>query len=125
MDRWNRRVFLATVASFAGAAALSSELASATEPTPDAMAQADLWARGYLDGYDQAISRVAELNTPSAVVAGALYDFMGRLTTLDEPITISREHTVYAILDAFKAWAADRGLNVEVADVSHWQKRLT
>lgn len=85
----------------------------------------DVYAKGYLDGLDQQMQGIKRLDVPSAVVVGALYDFMGRLTTLDEPITVSRSHTVYGVMDAFQAWATDRGLDINVADIQHWQERLS
>ena len=71
-----------------------------------------------------AAERAVLINTQRAIVVGALYDFMGWLTTRDEPITVSRSHTVYAVMDSFQAWAKERGLDINAADVEHWQKRL-
>src|SRR5678816_1138667 len=58
------------------------------------------------------------------LIAGALYDFMGRLTAVDAPITLSRHHTPDRLLDVFKEWATDRGRNTEEADVQGWRFHL-
>lgn len=137
----------------AALAVISAGLIAPVQPAlaspADAMAEADRYAQGYLAGFEQGYDRgrgngisigfqegweIGEPQgyeratlraAPSAVVVGAFYDFLGRLTTLDEPITVSRSHEVYAILDAFTAWAKDRGLDIDKADVEHWQRRLT
>lgn len=87
---------------------------------PTDMALADAYGDGWNAGHGQA----TRISVPSAVVAGALYDFMGCLTTRDDPITLSRNHTVYDLMDAFTAWANERGLNVDAADVERWSERL-
>lgn len=148
----NRRDLLTSIAATVGVAALASSTPNPVEagaPPPNAMTDADLWAKGYLAGYGQgfdgaegtaykrgyhdgwdsgermAAERAVLLNTQGAIVVGALYDFMGWLTTRDEPITVSRSHTVYAVMDSFQAWAKERGLDIEEADVLGWQRRLT
>lgn len=109
-------------------AALGAFLALApvarAEPATESLTDGDIYAQGYLAGLDQQIEGIKRLDVPSAVVVGALYDFMGRLTTLDRPVTVSRHHEVYGVLDAFEAWARERGLDVSQADVEHWQERL-
>jgi hypothetical protein len=61
----------------------------------------------------------------SRIVAGALFDFMGRLTMLEEPITLSGHHEPHQLLEIFKAWADERGLDTNEADVEDWQASLT
>jgi hypothetical protein len=145
MAKQTRRGFLAAVVATAGATALP--VAASAAPV-DAMPEADLWAKGYLAGYGQGFDgaegiaytrgyhdgwdigermgreRSEQTNTEAAVVVGALYDFMGWLTTRDEPITVSRSHTVYAVMESFQAWAKERGFNIDAADVEGWQRRL-
>jgi hypothetical protein len=53
-------------------------------------------------------------------IAGALFDFMGRLTTLDEPVTLSGRHDAGVIIPIAEAWAGERGLSLDEADVSGW-----
>lgn len=141
----NRRDVLTSFAATVGAIALApSVAAAAAAPERDATAEADRWAQGYLVGYGQGLGNgetagfhdgwdagertgyasAEQQAAPTAVVVGALYDFMGRLTTLDEPLTVSRGHTVYALLEAFQAWAEERGLDIRAADVARWQERL-
>ncbi len=54
-------------------------------------------------------------------IAGALYDFMGHLTTREDVTIASARHTPNDLLDAFCEWAAKRGLDPNDADVEHWQ----
>lgn len=120
-----RRALFGKIATAAAVVAVGP-VVTAAEATPvrDTMADADLWANGYLAGLDQQMADVKRVDVPNAVVVGALYDFMGRLTTLDEPITVSRSHEVYGVMEAFQAWARDRGLDINVADVEHWHERV-
>lgn len=53
-------------------------------------------------------------------ISGALFDFIGYLTTLDEPITFSSKHEVPIALDCLKKWAEKRGLDLDGADVQNW-----
>lgn len=55
-----------------------------------------------------------------SIIAGALFDFMGHLTTLPKTIQAGASETPYDVMDAFKAWAHDRGLNIEKAMVQDW-----
>jgi hypothetical protein len=58
------------------------------------------------------------------LIAGALFDFMGRLTTLEDPITLSSKHEPHRLLEVFTEWAAERRLNTHNADVQRWQFRI-
>ena len=53
-------------------------------------------------------------------VAGALYDFMGYLTTRYDHLAVGATHNCVPLLDKFKDWAALRGLDIEAADVEGW-----
>ena len=55
-----------------------------------------------------------------SIIAGAIYDFMGHLTTLPKTIKAGGSETPYDVMDAFKIWAHDRGLNIEKAMVQDW-----
>lgn len=59
-----------------------------------------------------------------AMIAGALFDFLGYLTTRPEPLTLGSEHEAPPAVDALQAWASERGLSLEHADVHRWQQRL-
>lgn len=65
------------------------------------------------------------MSTTHELIAGALYDFMGRLTTGEEEITLSGHHEPHRLLAIFEAWAAERRLNVANADVQHWSFRIS
>ena len=58
------------------------------------------------------------------IVAGALYDIMGRLTTSKEPLIFSENHQAYPAVEFLTEFAHDRGLNMEGADVEGWQRWL-
>ena len=64
------------------------------------------------------------MSTTHQLIAGALYDFMGRLTSQPDEITLSSHHEPHRLLEIFSEWAAERRLNVEDADVQHWQFRI-
>jgi hypothetical protein len=55
-----------------------------------------------------------------SMIAGALFDFVGYLTTLDEPVTFSGKHDATAALDLLGEWASQRGLDLDEADVKGW-----
>jgi hypothetical protein len=57
------------------------------------------------------------------VVSGALFDFMGRLTTLDEPIAVGGSEECSPILDVAEEWAEERGLDLGGADVTNWNDK--
>ena len=52
-------------------------------------------------------------------VAGALFDFLGDLTSGDE-LTVGGSHECTPALDRLKVWADRRGLDIEDADVQNW-----
>jgi hypothetical protein len=64
------------------------------------------------------------MSTTHQLIAGALFDFLGRLTSGDEEITLSGHHEPHRALDILKEWAAERRLNLEGADVLHWNFRI-
>jgi len=55
-----------------------------------------------------------------SIIAGALFDFMGRLTTLPKTIKTGDVHTPHDLLDVFTVWAKERGLSIEKAMVQDW-----
>lgn len=59
-----------------------------------------------------------------ALIAGALFDFLGYLTSRDEALTLSGHHHAMPAVDALSAWAATRGLDLDVADVERWHEHL-
>lgn len=60
----------------------------------------------------------------SKIVAGALFDFVGMLTTLAEPLTVWSGAEPHIILDKLQTWAAERGLSLSAPYVEGWVKEL-
>jgi hypothetical protein len=84
-------------------------------------------------GHDAAITALrtaiesAEKQEPVAhsVVAGALFDFMGWLTSRDKRLTLSSTDEAGPAVEATTEFAKMRGLRLEDAQVEHWQAILT
>ena len=55
-----------------------------------------------------------------ARISGALFDFMGYLTTRDPPVVAGSCCSPNEVLDAFEDWAASRGLSYSDAEVRSW-----
>ncbi len=124
----SRRGFLGTVLALIGLVAVAPA-AEAVESVPDRVADdpllgLDLWEHGYEVGERMGYEGAKLIVVPSAVVAGALYDFMGHLTS-GEPMTLGRSYTVLSLMGAFEEWAKERGLDVNNADVQGWADRLS
>jgi len=68
----------------------------------------------------------AEKQEPVAhsVVAGALFDFMGWLTSRDKRLTLSSTDEASPAVEAITEFAKMRGLRLEDAQVEHWQAIL-
>jgi hypothetical protein len=69
----------------------------------------------------------AEKQEPVAhsVVAGALFDFMGWLTSRDKRLTLSSTDEAGPAVEAITEFAKMRGLSLDDAQVEHWQAILT
>ncbi|MGH8037066.1 MAG: hypothetical protein ACREPC_00260 [Stenotrophomonas sp.] len=61
----------------------------------------------------------------SGVVAGALFDFLGFLTTRDKVISLGSTETPHDAMDALEEWASTRGLQLDEPAVADWQERGT
>lgn len=59
------------------------------------------------------------------LVSGAIYDFMGSLSTLDEGFSVGASEHPSPLIEAFLAWAAERGLECEEPWVNGWNFYLT
>lgn len=57
------------------------------------------------------------------LIAGALFDFLGYLTTREGCLTLGSAHDATPALDMLKEWAKGRGLSLDDADVQNWQKQ--
>jgi hypothetical protein len=85
----------------------------------------DQWDEGWNAGISNSRSHIELLKLPETIVRGALFDFMGKLTSLEEPLTLGRDHTVYRLMDIFTEWEKERGMTPwGSADVQGWQDRL-
>lgn len=58
----------------------------------------------------------------SAIVSGALFDFLGCLTALDPPLSTDAHPS--QLVDVLVNWAGRRGLSIDEADVTGWQELL-
>ncbi len=57
------------------------------------------------------------------MIAGAVFDFCGRLTSR-ATISVGSSENAKPIMDALSEWAEERGLCLEDADVKGWPDRL-
>jgi hypothetical protein len=58
------------------------------------------------------------------IVAGALFDFLGYLTTRDKPVTMSKRQEPHRALKMLQEWADERKLDLDNADVTGWRKEI-
>jgi len=58
------------------------------------------------------------------IVAGAIFDLMGMLTTRQEPLTLSLVHHSSPAVDAIREFAKLRGLNLDSPDIMSWNEKL-
>ncbi|BCG50132.1 hypothetical protein [Ralstonia phage RP13] len=59
------------------------------------------------------------------VVAGALYDFAARLTTLDQSITVGAKHNASPMAELVNKFINERGVDQSEAMVQDWTECLT
>lgn len=96
------------------AAAFADRVAANPSLTADRGFMISWFANALMRGYDTAMAR------RDGLIAGALYDFLGCLTTLHEPITLSENHAPHRALEVLTEWAKGRELKLDNADVKHW-----
>lgn len=60
----------------------------------------------------------------SSVIAGALFDFIGFLTTRDKNTTFGVTSLAAPAVDLLSQWAETRKLHLDGADVKGWQDRI-
>ncbi len=58
------------------------------------------------------------------IIAGALFDFLGYLSTREGILKVGGSEEPTPLLDALAAWAKERGLEIGIAEVQDWQKEL-
>jgi hypothetical protein len=64
------------------------------------------------------------METQASIVAGALFDFCGFLTTRFPPFIVGSTEQVYPVHEALEVWAKERKLELGGADVMRWQQRI-
>jgi hypothetical protein len=57
-------------------------------------------------------------------IAGALFDFLGFLTTLEKSVSLGVSELATPAVDLLTEWAKTRGLGLDDADVSGWHSAL-
>lgn len=67
---------------------------------------------------------IEEPPTDSQIIAGAIYDFAGFLTTRDRVIKVGATADAAPVADLIKEWANRRSLSLENAAVGSWEKAL-
>jgi hypothetical protein len=60
--------------------------------------------------------------TAEQMLAGALFDFLGFLTTLEKPVTLSARHEASSAVRLLEVWAANRQLSLDEALVKDWKE---
>jgi len=70
---------------------------------------------------EQAIEKVLEGTAPSNVVAGAIFDFAGYLTTRPESMPVGSSKDAGPMVGHIQKWAKQRNLSLDNADVKGWQ----
>lgn len=58
------------------------------------------------------------------VIAGAIFDFAGFLTTQKQAFMVGGTSTPLIIVELIKQWAELRGLSLQDPDVLQWQEQL-
>jgi hypothetical protein len=58
------------------------------------------------------------------MISGAIYDFLGYLTTLSPSIVVGGSEDCTIPLDKFMEWAQERGLDIRNADVLDWTAKI-
>ena len=59
--------------------------------------------------------------TYEANVCGAIFDFAGYLTTMDDEYTVGAHHNASRMVEEVKLFLAKRGMNGDEANVLGWQ----
>ena len=71
-----------------------------------------------------AIKEALAQPVPHAVIAGALFDFMGWLTSRKERLVLSSADEASPAVDAIRDFAKMRGLSLDDAQVQDWQNSI-
>ena len=98
---------------------------------PDWMNYQEGFAAGVLEGREQMKQAAAPVQEPIELhvlhshIAGALFDFMGWLTSREKRLTLSSTDEAGPAVEAITEFAKMRGLSLQDAQVEHWQAILT
>lgn len=60
----------------------------------------------------------------SAIIAGAIFDFCGFLTTRPQSISVGSSEECSVIIKLIEEWAGKRRLSLNSADVKNWENKL-
>jgi hypothetical protein len=71
------------------------------------------------------VSGVRDLSGLPMIIAGALFDFAGYLTTRPIAVKYGASEPSGRIIDALEQWAASRNLVLDDAAVQSWQEHIT
>lgn len=80
------------------------------------------WAKE--NPFPQAQPAPAAQPVPDAVIAGAMFDFMGWLTSRKERIVLSSVDDAAPAVEAITTFAKMRGLSLDDAKVQDWQNKI-
>ena len=58
------------------------------------------------------------------IIGGALYDLLGRFTSLPKPIMLGSSQSPDRALTILQGWAEEQGLDLENSRVEDWHKAL-
>ena len=84
-----------------------------------------VWCPEVIDALRSALEQQQAEPVSQAVIAGALFDFMGWLTTRKERLVLSSTDNASPAADAIKDFAEMRGLLLDDAKVQDWQAYTT
>jgi len=62
------------------------------------------------------------MKTTNKKIAGALFDFVGYLTSMEKAITFGCKYNVPEALECLSKWAEERKFDLDDADVKNWNK---
>lgn len=71
---------------------------------------------------EQAIEKVVEGAAPDSVVAGAIFDFAGYLTTRPKSTKIGSAEDASPMVGHIEKWSKERGLSIDGANVERWNE---
>ena len=104
--------------------ALESLQGGCTDHNDGTVEAITVWCPEVIDALRTALEQQAE-PVSQAVIAGALFDFMGWLTTRDERLVLSGADEAGPAVESITEFAKMRGLSLDDARVQDWQNYTT